>query len=33
MGQELVFESPASKLEKDRQLDWTTTEKTGKFKD
>ena len=29
----VVFESPVSKLEKDRQLDWTATEKTGKFKD
>src|SRR6202522_3978667 len=29
----LVFESPVSKLEKDWQLDWTATEKTGKFKD
>jgi hypothetical protein len=29
----VVFESPVTKLEKDRQLDRTATEKTGKFKD
>jgi hypothetical protein len=29
----VVFESAVSKLEKDWQLDWTATEKTGKFKD
>jgi hypothetical protein len=28
-----VFESPVLKLEKDRQLDWTATEKTKNFKD